>query len=269
MLDEYIQLAVNQIHVIFGSSNRRPVYVKRKGEIFEIHIDKKIIFAPGMRRWRMYRNGIDVRLERVARRYGLHDLSPTGEDEWVVDVGAYMGEWSLYMLRKGFNVLSIEPDPLAARCYERNINLHAPAERKWVLDERVCMHEDRSSVTFHSEPVNADGSIFPSIKHASFPLTREAARLDSIINDRIGEKKICALKMDAEGAEPEVLMGAKNLLAGELQIGIDASAERLGENTIEECKKILIDAGYNITGRQSGDIVMATSSRKYALNLDT
>ncbi|MYF06784.1 MAG: FkbM family methyltransferase [Rhodospirillaceae bacterium] len=262
MLDEYFQLALNRIHVSFGSSIRRPVHIKRQGRIFEIHVDKKIIYAPGMRRWRMYRNGIDMRLERVARRYGLHDLSPTERDEWVIDIGAYMGEWTLYMLRKGFNVLSIEPDPLAARCFERNMNLHAPADSKWLLDERVCFHEKRGSVTFYSEPVNADGSIFPSVKHASVPLTREAARLDTIIGDRIGEKRICALKMDAEGAEPELLMGAQNLLAGELQIGIDAGAERLGESTVEECKNILINAGFRLIENPSGDIVMAVSDRE-------
>ena len=259
MIDEYFQLALNRVCAISASSARRPVHVKRRGTLFEIHVDGKIVFAPGFRRWRMYRNGIDARMERVARRYGLHDLSPLGEEEWVIDVGAYMGEWSLYMLRRGFNVLSIEPDPLAARCLERNLKLHAPAEGKWLLDERVCINDERSSVTFHSEPVNADGSIFPSIKHASKALERDVAKLDTIIRDRIGEKQIRALKMDAEGAESEVLMGAPDLLSGKLQVGIDAGAERLGVDTIDDCRRVLIDAGFRIIGEPSGDIVMAVS----------
>ncbi len=262
MIEEYVQLALNRIRALGRSSTQRAVSVKRRGSYFEIHVDGKTVFAPGMRRWRMYRNGIDARLESVASRYGLQDLHPADEDEWVVDVGAYIGEWSLYMLRRGFNVLSIEPDPPAARCFERNMKLHAPAARKWLLDERVCIHDERGSVTFHSEPVNADGSIFPSVKHTSTPLTRAAARLDAIVRDRIGEKKIRALKMDAEGAEPEVLTGAPDLLSGTLRIGIDAGAERLGADTVGDCRRILQNAGFRFVGEPSGDIVMAESSRE-------
>ncbi|MFN7343369.1 MAG: hypothetical protein ACK5TA_08540, partial [bacterium] len=87
----------------------------------------------------------------VARRYGLHDLTPSKEGEWVVDVVGYMGEWSLYMLRKGFNVLVIEPDPNAAKCLKENLTRLAPEGRKWLHDPRVALNECKE-VTFYSEP---------------------------------------------------------------------------------------------------------------------
>ncbi len=169
----------------FMFSKRKPVRVKRNGNMFSIEVERTIMLAPGRRRWRMYHHGVDARLDAVARRYGLHDLRPANEGEWVIDVGAYMGEWALHVLRKGFNVLAIEPDPMAARCLAKNLLRHAPPGRKWLIDTRVSLDRQRS-VTFYSEPTNADGSIFPSLKHSTKPISLDAETLDSIVVERIG-----------------------------------------------------------------------------------
>ena len=213
--------------------------------MFHIEVEGQAIFAPWIQRWRYYRWGFDARLDAVCRRYGLHDLYPRGEDEWVIDVGAYMGEWSLHMLDKGFNVLAIEPDPHAALCLTENLTGHGPHKKHWLLDTRVC-HSYQGHVTYHLEPHSADSSVFPSIHRPSKSVTLDAARLDDIVADRIGGKSIRALKMDAEGAEPEVLAGAPKLLSHCPRVSIDAGWERQGESTIDECRRMLDDAGFNL-----------------------
>ena len=319
LLNERFQMALNYILSFGPRSTRRPVRVRRRGSLFEIRVDGLTVLAPGIRRWRFYRHGFDRRLLQLACRYGLdgvrptHDdewaidigaymgewslfmlrrgfnvlaiepdplaatclrllqlacrygldgVRPTHDDEWAIDIGAYMGEWSLFMLRRGFNVLAIEPDPLAATCLKRNLERHAPAGRVWLVDERVCVDDSRATVIFHSEPTNADGSLFPSDKHPSNPIERPSARLDDIFTERVAnEKAIRAIKMDAEGAEPEVLAGATRLLQGDLHIGIDAGCERQGEDTVEDCLRILESAGLTAGAAPSPGIVTASRVR--------
>ncbi len=262
LLNERFQMALNYILSFGPRSTRRPVRVRRRGSLFEIRVDGLTVLAPGIRRWRFYRHGFDRRLLQLACRYGLDGVRPTHDDEWAIDIGAYMGEWSLFMLRRGFNVLAIEPDPLAATCLKRNLERHAPAGSVWLVDERVCVDDSRATVIFHSEPTNADGSLFPSDKHPSNPIERPSARLDDIFTERVAnEKAIRAIKMDAEGAEPEVLAGATRLLQGDLHIGIDAGCERQGEDTVEDCLRILESAGLTAGAAPSPGIVTASRVR--------
>ena len=246
---ERLQMVLNQLRTVVSSA-RKPVSVEQVDGMFHIDVEGQAMFAPWIQRWRYYRWGFDVRLDTVCRRYGLHDLYPRGEEEWVVDVGAYMGEWALYMLHKGFNVLAIEPDPNAAHCLTKNLIHHGPHGTNWLLDTRVC-HSYHGHVTYYLEPHSADSSIFPSIDRPSKPITLTAARLDDIVAERIGGKSIRALKMDAEGAEPEVLAGAPKLLGECPRVSIDAGWERQGESTIAECRRILDDAGFNLVANES------------------
>ena len=252
MAVERLQMKINLLRTMI-SSTRKPVYVKRSGGMFIVEVEGQAILAPWIQRWRYYRWGFDVRLDAVCRRYGLHDLYPRSEDEWVIDVGAYMGEWSLHMLIKGFNVLAIEPDPSAAHCLTENLTRHGPPGNKWILDTRVC-HSYQGRVTYHLEPHSADSSIFPSIKRPSKPVTLVAATLDDIVAERIGDKSIRALKMDAEGAEPEVLAGATKILSQCPRVSIDAGWERQGDSTIDECRRILDGAGFNLVENERLDL---------------
>jgi FkbM family methyltransferase len=255
---EYIQCGINWLRSALPQSSRKRVSFCSKGEIYEIHVEGKKILAPGIRRWRTYREGIDARLLSVARRYGLDQLTPQSEDEWVVDVGGYMGECSLYLLQKGFNVLVIEPDPNAALCLKENLSRFAPVGRTWLHDPRVAFNE-KKEVTFYSEPSNADGSVFQSSNQKSKPITLQAEKLDDIVADRIGDKKVRAMKMDAEGAEPEVLMGATQVVASCERIGIDAGPERMGESTARECRRVLAEAGFKFPpGSESSGMVRAS-----------
>jgi len=255
-LVEQFQAALNQLVSMIPGSGKRPVGLRKAGEVFEIQVDGRTLWAPGPRRWRMYRKGIDARLEQVGRRYGLHDVYPSGKGQWVVDIGGYMGEWSLLMLRRGFNVLVIEPDPNAAFCLNKNLQAHAPTGSTWLHEPRVALNE-KKTVQFYAEPINADGSIFPSDKHRSRAISIEADRLDQIVAERIGDQVVRAFKMDAEGAEPEVLQGATKVLERCERIGIDAGAERMGEATVADCRKILAAAGFTfLEGHAESDMVV-------------
>lgn len=118
----------------------------------------------------------------------------------------------------------------------------------------VSVTATRGHLAYYLEPHSADSSIFPSIARPSRPVTLIAARLDDIVSERIDGKSIQALKIDAEGAEPEVLAGAPQLLRRCPRVSIDAGWERQGESTVDECRRILDGAGYNLVANHGHDL---------------
>ena len=52
------------------------------------------------------------------------------------------------------------------------------------------------------------------------------------------------MKLDAEGGEPEVLLGAPGTLSNGSFVGVDAGRERLGQSTMTERTRILRDSGF-------------------------
>ena len=248
----YVDEAVERTQLILhlcrsiASPSRRPVSVRRVARMFEIQVDGQVIFSPWIRRWRRYRGGFEAGLSAAAHRYQLHDLHPESPDDWAIDVGAHIGEWSIVMLRRGFNLLAIEPDLEVAQCLTANLTRHAPLfPGEWKIDTRVC-HERAGPVTFYSASHSADSSIFLPKRYGT-RVTLDAERLDAIVANRIGDSPVQALKMDAEGAEPEVLAGAPELLRRCRHVSIDTSPERLGVTTFKECRQILLGAGFSLT----------------------
>ena len=241
-ITETFQITLHNLKRLLNGKSEA-ISQKQSSDGYKITVGSDIIWAPGPRRWRMYRKGLNHRLQDVSNRYGLVDIPQGHEDSWAIDVGAFMGEWALHMLRKGYNVLSIEPDPAAAVCARKNISQHYHGPRKWILEQRVALDTNKE-VSFYSSAQNADGSIFQSTKHPSHLLTLQATTLDDIISTHPYIQDIAYLKMDAEGAEPEVLDGASNTLTRINTIGIDAGAERQGENTIIPCRERLLRHGF-------------------------
>jgi ABC-type phosphate transport system ATPase subunit len=69
----------------------------------------------------------------------------------------------------------------------------------------------------------------------------EAIRLD-ILMHKLGIDRIDFLKIDAEGAEPEVLDGVD--LSKVKKVAVDCAPERFGKSTVSKVVQILRTAGY-------------------------
>lgn len=71
----------------------------------------------------------------------------------------------------------------------------------------------------------------------------KAVRLDNLIHN-LGLNRIDFLKIDAEGAEPEVLEGAKDFLNNIRKIAVDCTPERFGKTTSSKVNDILSSQGF-------------------------
>jgi FkbM family methyltransferase len=147
----------------------------------------------------------------------------------VADIGANVGFYTLEMasiVGSAGRVLAFEPDPLSGALLERRVAL---AGAKNVDVYRLALGERAGPRTLHCSAYNrADNRLHPSHRE---PHTEtcvvEMRSLDDILADR-GVGRIDAIKIDVQGAEEGVLLGARTALRRGLKwIWIEFSPEHL------------------------------------------
>jgi len=212
------------------------IRVKRTGGLFHLTVGGERITIVSISRWSKYRRGIDVQLQKLAQRYGVLPLRDQLSGQTVIDIGANIGEFSLYCERAGARVFAIEPDPVNYAALDQNIAATG------VAAFRLALWYKTETLTFYSSVAGADSSLIePEI--SSDTLRVNAVALDDFTEQK-GIDRIFLIKADAEGAEPEVLRGARATLARTSHVSIDCGPERKGERTFDTCQSILTAAGF-------------------------
>lgn len=160
------------------------------------------------------RGGISSRTQRLANWYFL-PLINFEPGDLVVDCGANVGELKLYFKESGLPVeyIGIEPSPLEFECLKENV---APSEAL-----NIGLWNCDGELDFFVSSELADSSfIEPRIYEKLIKV--QTKRLDSLLANR----KIKLLKLEAEGAEPEVLVGCSKILDRIEYISADVGFER-------------------------------------------
>lgn len=180
--------------------------------------------------------GSKVKQQAKYSRYTDEEFCSIEPDDLVVDVGAFVGEFALPASRRAESVLAIEPDPRTFRCLARQT---AAYENISVVNE--LPYETHTTVTFESADDGSESSIINVDEGDFTEMTMTTTTLDSLLAER-DISHVDYLKMDAEGAEPEVLRGLKDTSVDRL--AIDVGAERDGAGTKDEVTDILEELGY-------------------------
>jgi len=164
----------------------------------------------------------------------------------VIDVGAFIGEFSIPAQEIGATVHAIEPAPVSFHCLTRNTEY---------IDSINCYQtsiwNENTTMTFSIGEDQTENSLFDvdNGKLVSKEVI-DTQTIDSFLNEN-DINSVDFLKVEAEGAEPEVLEGA--ITAEMEKIAVDAGAERYGKETVDAVSDILVEAGYEV--RKSGPIV--------------
>jgi FkbM family methyltransferase len=150
---------------------------------------------------------------------GWHEMKTTelfiklvGRGSTVIDVGANVGFFTLLAAKlvgkKGY-VLSFEPEPtsfsLLAQSVKRNGFGNVEMFEK-------CVSNVDGQQTLHLSVTRNKGLHSIARDLGGDSISVQSARLDTVVNAH-GIGSIDLLKIDAEGAEPEVLEGAERLLS--------------------------------------------------------
>jgi FkbM family methyltransferase len=190
--------------------------------------------------YRRFGNSSLLRLFMLGRGY-LEEYVPREEDV-VIDVGAYTGDTALIFSRlvgeKG-RVIAFEPDSHSFRKLVKNIK--ALRLKNVVALKRLLW--SRKAVVKFAE-TNAIGSSVFLLEECGRIRRIRATTLDEEVR-RLNLDRVDFIKMDVEGAEIEVLKGARRTLREKTpHLAIATYHVVRGKQTREEVEKILRRLGY-------------------------
>jgi FkbM family methyltransferase len=177
------------------------------------------LFIARPRRARRYEKGITAKLDALAGEYlvsriALHD------GDCVIDCGANIGEVGMLLKRinRNLDIVSIEPEGEEADCCDLNVY---DGEKRTI---RKALWSEAEERTLFSKNESGDSSLFEIDDYQS-SATVPTTTLATVIEDK-NVSKVKLLKLEAEGAEPEILVGAKEHLDKIEYISADLGPER-------------------------------------------
>jgi FkbM family methyltransferase len=222
------------------------------GDAFEVSDQITTMHIPTLRRCRRYRMGIAERSNKLAGKYGLPAEYEPKTGDTVVDIGANVGEFSLYCAQRGANVYAFEPDPKVARCLRKNVQAFALVR---VLEQ--ALWNMPKLLTFYCAYDTADSSLIAPSAPLNAVLQLNALPLDHV-TDLARLEHIDLIKIDGEGAEPEILEGASQTLAKTTHVSVDCGPERMGESTNVQVRAILLRAGFTLRANRNPEEIFAS-----------
>ena len=232
------------------------ISVSAVGGIFQVHDGReRIAVAVEARAHQFFKHGIAVRRELLTGRY-LRGIVPINPGAAVINFGANIGEVAVTLADRGAIVTAIEPDPNVIPALEAN------AIGRLVEVVPVAAWREDGELDMHIASDTADTSVFePKAGRSTGRMTLPCRRIDTIVSER-GLTRVHLLVGDAEGAEPEVLMGARETLQITDYVSLSGSDERCGQTTVDACEKILKDAGFDILHREDTKFCMLIAKRR-------
>lgn len=183
-----------------------------------------------------YSSGLIKRGLKLKEEYLIKNINFNENDE-VIDCGANNGDFFLCFEKK-INYTGIEPSKIEYSNLYFNI-------KNQTLINKALYSNSNSYLDFYISGEYGDSSLI-KINEFEEIYKVETITLDDII-DKIS-RNIRLIKIEAEGAEPEVLQGLKKNLSKIEYITIDCGFERglKKESTLVACVNYLLDNNYEL-----------------------
>ena len=208
--------------------------------IYQVTHSKHKIFFQSAIRINRFIKGFEHAGKRMWNRYKIDELLGGIEPRTIIDIGANIGEFSYYADKRysgRLKIFAFDPDPVTKQCFENNL-VGIDASFNLVALSNKSGEED-----LYLKTDSADSSLHKP-NGVSIKIKTKIITLDSFFN-RLEIVQPVLLKMDAEGHEPEVLLGGIATLKRIDWISIDAGLERYGKSTSDEVARILVDQGFS------------------------
>lgn len=142
------------------------------------------------------------------------------DDDCVIDCGANVGEVSLWLKRRNRRLrhILVEPEPMEAKCADLNV---FDGEARTL---RKALWKEEGTLLFYKKPESADSSLF-EVEDADEVVQVPVTTLANLLREA-GVEHVRLLKLEAEGAEPEIILGCGEHLPKIDYIAADCGPER-------------------------------------------
>ncbi len=191
--------------------------------------------------------------EQKYARYTADKFCSVESDDLILDVGAFVGEFTIPAASHGEEVLAVEPDPRSFNC----LSLQT-ANRNNITLLNELPYKEKKRIKFNSATDGSESSVIGVDKGEYEEVEMLAKPLDDILNE-LNISHVDFVKIDAEGAEPEVLQGLQETTVD--KFAIDVGEERDGTGTKDQVRRILEDRGYEcrvINDQHDDPVLFAT-----------
>jgi FkbM family methyltransferase len=232
----------------------RAVALTRDAGMLCIHDGVRRLFIPSVRRAARYKGGIGPRVEEVAAKY----VGGTGyvprEGDVIIDIGAGIGEFTLWCADAGARVIAFEPDRRAFLCLSRNV---AGTEDVQVHD--YALWKERGRVKLYRSLDTDESTLIAEGSPTALIEEVEAWSLDALPLV-VGLPVIDFMKIDAEGVEPEILVGGIRTLRRTRVVAIDLGASGRRPNLAARIDTILDAMKFRTLQREGSETVLALNT---------
>ena len=183
---------------------------------------------------------IQSTLAKYVETYNIHKIG-LEEGDIVLDCGAHIGMVSVACQQEGATVYAFEPDPVEAAALRKNIGMESQVFEValWHTSGHLDLQLDNDAG--NSSLIHAEDS--PKT------ITVETLTLDDWCGKHLPPtQRIKLLKLEAEGAEPEILTGASGVLDRIDYISADVGFERgpSQDSTLAPVVQYLHERGFTI-----------------------
>jgi FkbM family methyltransferase len=128
-----------------------------------------------------------------------------------VDCGAHVGTFTRFALDHGASkVIAIEPEPSNAECFRRNLDADIRAGRVVLVEKGAWSSPGKLKLAAGKR--NSGTSTFVDPDQGAAEVEVDVDTLDSILGG-LGITTVDYIKVDVQGAEADVLKGARELIA--------------------------------------------------------
>jgi FkbM family methyltransferase len=180
---------------------------------------------------------ISTRLSIVRDKYQYPEFVMFEEDDMVVDIGAFIGEFAISVAGDAGDVLAIEPDPVNFEALKSTI-----ASFDNIRAENHLLWEEEQSVKFSVATDGSESSIFdPNIGGQEDTENRQTTRFDAVV-----ESPIDFVKVEAEGAELEIIRGFGELEIAKIAVDCSEPNPRIGTSPQKAIQEYLSNQGYTV-----------------------
>jgi FkbM family methyltransferase len=172
----------------------------------------------------------------------------------VIDVGAGIGEFTLWCCAARARVVAFEPDPLAFACLEKNTagmsNVEIHPQALW---------KERANLRLHGSVDTSESSLVEDGKTNFRNTDVEAWPLDGLqFMSRLAV--IDLMKLDGEGVEPEILSGAARTLQRTRVIAVDVGATDRRPNLKARVEAALTAMDFRPVPNERSDTILALNT---------
>lgn len=211
----FLLISINTFFVIILKNfyNYKLQKISKTNKLFLL-IDKNLnpLYISRYLRIGIYKEGVSERLVNLQKSYRTHSISLSKNDS-VIDIGANIGEFGMFWAEKGHEVYAYEPDIVEFDALKLNL----PNSTLF----NVGLWNKSDVLKFYEKNNSGDSSLFET-KGFEGVTEVKVKTLDSFnISGPIG-----LIKIESEGAEPEIIEGGRKTIMRSKYVTIDAGEER-------------------------------------------